>query len=249
MFDICIIDDELKAAEVVEVLLLLYFKNRISSISIYTDPILASAKINESTPDLIFLDIKMPGINGIEFLSIHKELDIDVIFVTAYDEYAIEALRNKAFDYLIKPIDDDDFKASFKRFLQKKIDEERIRHNKYLLDNKSFNFKIARLKSDKVYFQDVNSIVRCEAKSNYTYFHIENGTKLLSAKTLKQYDELLSQYFFVRIHKTHLINLQFAECLLKGGELQMKNGEILPIAKRRRNYVHQKIMKVLNINN
>lgn len=251
MYNICIIDDEIKAAEVVEALLLMFFKQDVSSISIFTDAEQASERLATLKPDLVFLDIKMPRISGLELLEENKDLGLNVIFVTAYDEFAIDALRKKAIDYLVKPLDEEDFIEAFNRF---KNAQESLNGNEpgaihsLKKNGKSANFKIALQKSDKTYFQSIDTIVRCEAQSNYTTFHIKDGTKLLSSKTLKEYDELLSKYDFLRIHKSHLINMQFVESLIKGGEVQMKTGTILPIAKRRRAFVNQSIMKALDIN-
>ncbi len=244
MYHICIIDDEPKAAEVIEALLNIYFSDEINTIDIFTDSDKAVQFLDQHDPDLIFLDIKMPKLDGIEMLKKYESRHLNFILVTAYDQYTIDAIRHNAMDYLIKPVDDEDFINAIERF--------KIRYE----DHKAFSSKdnnhgpknkIALQKGDQTFFHDINEIIRCEAKSNYTYFFLSNGQKLLSSKTLKQYDEFLVYQGFLRVHKSHLINMSFVSSVLKGGEILMTNGDIIPIAKRRKKETGEALMNNLHL--
>jgi two-component system LytT family response regulator len=197
-------------------------------------------------PDLIFLDIEMPGENGFSMLENLPRIDFEVIFVTAYNQYGIKAIKFSALDYILKPVDKNDLIAAVektkKKILQK---QENLRLQNLLENNRRSNTDkiIALSLSDKLEFIEVSSIIRCESDSNYTIFYLKNGEKLLVSKTLKEYDELLTPYGFLRIHQSHLINLKEIKSFIKsdGGYIKMKDGSSVSISRQRR----ESVLKIL----
>jgi two-component system LytT family response regulator len=193
-------------------------------------------------PDLIFLDIEMPGENGFSLLENLPRIDFEVIFVTAYNHYSLKAIKFSALDYILKPVDTNDLIAAVakaKAKIQQKQENLLLRN---LLDNahRSNACKtIALSMSDKVEFIEISTIIRCESDSNYTTFFLKSGEKLLVSKTLKEYDELLSPYGFLRVHQSHLINLKEMKSYIKsdGGYIQMKDGSSVSISRQRRETV------------
>ena len=203
-------------------------------------------RILAENPDLIFLDIEMPGENGFSLLENLPRTDFEVIFVTAYNHYSLKAIKFSALDYILKPVDTNDLIAAVekaKHKIQQKQENLLLRN---LLENarRSNTCKtIALSLSDKVEFIEVSSIIRCESDSNYTTFHLKNGEKLLVSKTLKEYDELLSPYGFLRVHQSHLINLKEIKSYIKtdGGYIKMKDGSSVSISRQR----HETVLKIL----
>ncbi|MFV0537464.1 MAG: LytR/AlgR family response regulator transcription factor [Dysgonomonas sp.] len=186
-------------------------------------------QIIELKPDLVFLDIEMPGGDGFSMLESLSELSFEVIFVTAFSNYAVKAIKFSALDYIVKPIDTMELlkaidKASKK--IDEKIENARIAN---LVENqyKDGNKKVLALPlSDKIEFVEVSNILRCQADGNYTIFYLRNGEKLMISKTLKEYDELLTSFNFLRVHQSHLINLSEVKSFIKtdGGYILMKDG-------------------------
>lgn len=195
-------------------------------------------------PDLVFLDIEMPGENGFSILGNLPRNDFELIFVTAYNHYSLKAIKFSALDYILKPIDTNDLIAAVEKAksrIQQKQENLLLRH---LLENarcSNASKTIALSLSDKVEFIEISSIIRCESESNYTTFFQKNGEKLIVSKTLKDYDELLSPYGFLRVHQSHLINLKEIKSYIKsdGGYIKMKDGSSVSISRQRRETVLQ----------
>jgi len=206
-------------------------------------------RILELHPDLIFLDIEMPGGNGFSMLENLARIDFEVIFVTAFDYYGIKAIKFSALDYLLKPVDPKELTAAVEKAKEKILQKQENLRLKNLLEN---NFRspvdkmLALSLSDKVEFIEIATIVRCESDGNYTTFHLKNGEKLLISKTLKEYDELLSPYGFLRVHQSHLINLKEIKSFIKtdGGYIKMKDGSLVSISRQRRESVLQVLQKL-----
>lgn len=201
-------------------------------------------KITELQPDLVFLDIEMPGGDGFSMLESLPNLDFEVIFVTAFSSYAVKAIKFSALDYIVKPIDVMELlKAIDKATKKKKEKQENARmlnliNNQYKEDSKK---SLALPLSDKIEFVEVANIVRCQADGNYTTFHLKSGEKILISKTLKEYDDLLTPFNFVRVHQSHLINLNEVKSFIKtdGGYILMKDGTNIAISRQRREIVLQ----------
>ncbi len=197
----------------------------------------AFALIQQHHPDVVFLDIEMPLLNGFDLLSKFEQLFFEVIFTTAYDTYAIKAIKYSALDYLLKPIGKEDLAIAIEKLKNKQnlISKTQIQmatavHNKLLPET------IALPTTDGLTFSSVNDIVYCTADGSYTRMFLLDKSELLLSKTLGDLDELLSEYSFFRIHHSTLINLKQVKKYIRGegGEVIMSNGATLQVARTRK---------------
>ena len=199
--------------------------------------------IKQHKPALIFLDIQMPVKSGFDVLTEFSEPDFEVIFITAYDQYGIQAIKFSALDYLLKPINIIELKNAVDR-AGKKISAKLKDHK---LENLIANImrgqrevpKIALPTLKETRYIKVDEIVRCEASDNYTTFYTANAEQILVCKTLKEFAELLHFHGFIRTHQSHLINVEFVKSLLKedGGVLLMADNTKIPISKQNKDQV------------
>ncbi|MBS1730535.1 MAG: response regulator transcription factor [Bacteroidetes bacterium] len=203
-------------------------------------PLLASYK-----PQLVFLDIQMPNGTGFDLLNSFNNIPFDVIFTTAHDAYAIQAIRFSALDYLLKPIDADELKNAVKRFVHKTIQKENqhalyknLLHN---IQSEKKDFRLAISTSDGVHFFNPDEIIRLEGVSNYTRFYFTNRKPLLASKTLKEYEDILQNCFFLRTHKSHLVNTTYVKSYHMENGLQMTDDSIVEISRRRKEEVMQQL--------
>lgn len=190
-------------------------------------------------PDVIFLDIEMPRMNGFKMLEEIKEKDFDIIFITAYNHYAIDAIRISAFDYLVKPVAVKELQNSVNRLINshRKLVPEKLdvlRQN--LSNSRSQNDKITIVTNEGVDFYEISQILRIESSSNYSKIHFKDGKILLVTKLLKDFEEILVPYRFYRIHNSHLINLSYIKKYLRGdgGQVIMQNEEVIDVARRKK---------------
>ena len=209
----------------------------------------ALAEIQELHPQLIFLDIEMPGGNGFRLLEHFKSFPFEVIFVTAYDNYAIKAIRFSASDYILKPINLNELIAAVDKVSQRiwqQIENERIRQL-YLNTRHPANPKIGLPTGERIEFVEVKSIIRCQGESNYTHLYFSDRKPILSAKSLIEFEELLGEHDFIRVHKTHLVNLNHVTSFTKndGGSLTMSNGDSVAISRRRKDFTMEQIKTIL----
>jgi two-component system LytT family response regulator len=205
-------------------------------------------KAKKFDPDIVFLDIQMPDGSGFNFLEAFDKFNFEVIFTTAHDQYAIMAIKYSALDYLLKPVDPDELKIAINTFLQKK-DKGQINKNiKVLLDNikspQNDAKKIILSTSEGMHIVNTDDIIRCESDDYYTNFFFLNGTSLLISKTLKQNEAMLSDFNFIRPHKSHLVNIKYIKSYLKvdGGYILMTDGSKIPVSRRKR----ESIVEILN---
>jgi len=209
----------------------------------------AIAGIQEHQPQLIFLDIEMPGGNGFQLLEHFKDFPFEVIFVTAYDNYAIRAIRFSASDYILKPINLNELIAAVGKVslrIRNRSENERIRQL-YLNTMHPANPKIGLPTGERVEFVEVKSIIRCQGESNYTHIYFADRKPLLTAKSLIEFEELLAEYNFIRVHKTHLVNLNQVTSFTKndGGVLFLSNGDSVAISRRRKEFTLEQIRNIL----
>ena len=211
----------------------------------------AIIKIQIHNPDLILLDIEMPYKNGFDLLAALPNRSFDVIFTTAYDSYALKAIKCSAIDYLLKPIDPEELKLAIYKTIEKRRKTQYQSHLQMnnLLDNlkaiNKQNFKLSLPNANGSVFVPINEIIRCESDANYTRFFLENETKaILVSKTLKDYDELLTDFGFCRVHHSHLINLKFIKKYIRGegGIVVMVDGTEVEVSRRKRE-VFQKALE------
>ncbi|NCB08802.1 MAG: response regulator transcription factor, partial [Bacteroidia bacterium] len=169
----------------------------------------AFSLIQRINPDLVFLDIEMPKSNGFQLLERLSDFRFEVIFVTAYDNYAIKAIRFSAADYILKPINLNDLKVAVSKVALRIQQKQENLRMKYLVYNISQpqNPRIGLPTGDRIEFVEVHKIVRCQGEGNYTHIYFEGNRHLLVAKTLVEFEDLFSEFSFIRVHKTHLVNL------------------------------------------
>tara|TARA_Y100001933_G_C18911979_1_gene527139 strand:- start:193 stop:939 length:747 start_codon:yes stop_codon:yes gene_type:complete len=234
MKKVVIIDDENKTRDFIKKLLLSFGHD----LEIYTDGSNVETgikAINKIKPDLVFLDIQMPDGNGFDVLKGVKEKDFEIIFITAYQEYAIQAIKFSALAYILKPIDIDELEEALDKALDtmKKKNGKDVQFNA-LQENADRNKKnkLVLKTQESVHVLELKDIVRCEADKNYTSFFLNSGKRILVSKTLKEYDLLLSRHSFFRVQQSHLINLNFIDRYDKidGGAVIMKDGSSVPLS-------------------
>jgi two-component system, LytTR family, response regulator len=207
----------------------------------------AKEAINSQYPDIVFLDVEMPEKNGFDLLDELEEINFDIVFTTAYEQYAIRAIRSSALDFLLKPIAEKDFLEALHRFETKKNKTQTLRQVEVLLENYSQynepNKKIAVPTNNGLEFIRTDNIMRLEADSSYTTFFLSDKTKLVVAKTLKEMEELLSPTKFYRVHHSHLVNIDFIKRFQKsdGGMLIMEDKTEVPISRQRK----EELMEIL----
>lgn len=204
-------------------------------------------EIRKLKPDVIFLDIQMPDGSGFRVLEEIEPIDFDVIFTTAFDQFAIKAIKYSALDYLLKPIIPQDLVDAIEKVEKKKAERQR---RKSLEDSSlvnemadTKNQKIVLSTSDMIHVINVDDIIRCESDNYYTYFFFTDGRKLLVSKTLKENEELLAPYNFIRPHKSHLVNLKFIKSYIRqdGGYILMNDGTKIPVSRRKKD----KMMEII----
>lgn len=210
--------------------------------------------IGQLNPQVVFLDIQLnqgTAFDILEKLLVQNgKINAHIVFITAHEKYAIKAFRFSALDYLLKPVDPTELQKVIQKIKQVLQKQETDAHFNLLLENirrKSDNFRrIALSNIDGVHLFDINEIIRCESKDNYTMFYIKNNKPMLVSKTLKEYEELLSNQGFIRIHQSHLINLNYLKSYIKkdGGYIVMADNAHLPIAQRKKEQL-QEILKAL----
>lgn len=234
-----LIDDEKNALEMMEWLLKTYCPD-VEILAMCNSSEQGVDLIRKFRPDLVFLDIEMPNMNGFDMLEKFDDLFFDVVFCTAYDQFAIRAFRYSALDYLLKPIDPDDLKAAVKRISQKKQAPSREQFELLLQSMKPGNRatpqRVALTTGDGLIFVPTTDIIYCEAESNYTHVVLSGGKKILVSKVLKDIDEVLSGPDFYRVHSSFLVNINRIKKLVRGdgGYIIMDNDAIVNISRSKR---------------
>lgn len=244
MIQTVIIDDEQDCINRLLDLLQTRYHNLAEVTAIYKSVEDGLEGIKSMEPDLVFLDVILGDKNGFDILKQLEHYNFGLILTTACKQYALEAFKFSALDYLMKPIDAEDFEQAMQKVfnhhsvisLTNRI--ELLIHN--LEDKIVYAKKIAIPTLDGYLFIDVNDIVRCQADINYTMLYLTNGQTLLVSKPLKDFEEMLCNYQFSRVHNSHLINLKHIKCYNKGkgGFVIMKdNSEIEVSTRRKRNFL------------
>lgn len=197
-------------------------------------------------PDLLFLDIQLDNDTGFNLLKLLPKKDFEVIFVTAYDNYGIQAIKFAALDYILKPIDIDELVSAVNKAEVKLKEKHQTMQLDFLVNHikrdHAVPLKIALPQQKEIVYVLLTNIVRCEAEGTYTFFYLKNGEKILVSKVLKEYAELLENNGFIRTHQSHLVNLTFIKSWLKedGGMLLLETGEKIPVSRPHKDKVkHQ----------
>jgi len=241
MLKVLLIDDEERATDALR-LMIEKTVPEIKQVLVCNDSRQAAEIIHTYQPGLVFLDIQMPHMNGFELLEKLPNKNFKIIFTTAYNEYAIQAIRFSAFDYLLKPIDLEELQLSINRFLES---QEDYRQQFDLLKNIMHNiqapsadeFRLALPTKEGVHFLMPVEIIRCEAIGNYTKFYAEKGKTYLISKTLGEYDVLLTPQNFIRTHKSHLVNKKFISFIDHDGFAVLKDNSRVEVSRRRKEEV------------
>jgi two-component system LytT family response regulator len=238
-----IIDDEPSSVNVLSLLLKKNCRDDVQIIASTNSAHLGKTLIEEHRPDLVFLDIEMPGMSGIDLLRSFTEPDFHFVFITAFDAYAIEAFRLSAIDYLLKPVEADDIKRvieKIKKDLRKRentISTQLQNLEKLLQQNHSTaESKIGIGMADKIVFINLPEILYCEANGAYTNVYLKEGKKIVSSKSLGEFESQLSSQKFFRIHHSILINLNHVKEFQRfdGGYVMMDNNAKLEVSQRKR---------------
>lgn len=239
MIKAVLIDDEMNALEMMEWLLKTYCP-QVTVAAMCNSAEEGIKAIREHKPDIVFLDIEMPRMNGFDMLEQFDELFFDVVFCTAYDQFALRAFKYSALNYLLKPVDPDDLVSTVQRIEKVKAIPTREQFD-MLLQNmkrteKGTPQRIALTHNDGLVFVPTANIVYCEAESNYTYVHLADGKKILVSKVLKELDEALSGPDFYRVHSSYLININRIKKFVRGegGYLVMDNDANISISRSRK---------------
>lgn len=239
MIKTIIVDDEPTSVNVLSMLLQEECKHDVQVVATTNSPQVAKALIEKHKPDLLFLDIHMDGQTGIEFLQSFSEPSFHVVFVTAYDAYAIEAFRLNAIDYLLKPVEADDIVRVIQKVKNRQFKEDgtQLQNLKQLLsDYAGHDNKIAVAMAEKIVFIHPDDIIYCEAQGAYTTLYLQGEKPLLVSKNIGEFEIQLGHRKFFRIHNSIVINLNKIREFQKqdGGYVVMENGTKLAVSHRKR---------------
>lgn len=243
-----LIDDELACTESLEIELNLYCP-QVKVLASCNNSTEAKDLVERLKPDLIFLDIEMPRLNGFDLLAKFDTIDFEVIFVTAYDQFALKAFRFSAVDYLLKPIVYEDLIDAVGK-VETRLQEKKPYHNlEAVLSNVKFlqhhSPNVAISTTEGLEFVAVENILYCEADKNYCFIHMTDGKKILLSKTLKDIEGVLELHEFCRIHQSYLVNCKYIKKYVRGqgGYIVLNNGKDLPVSRAKK---EEFLSKVLN---
>lgn len=240
MIRILIVDDEVAAGNILKILIEKHIavNTEIRYCATAEEALLMLQLFN---PTLLMLDIEMPKMNGFDFLNMATENSFDVIFTTAFDHYAIKAIRFSALDYLLKPIDVLELQNAVNRHIVKQQNHDQQLLVSNLLTNLQHkdpkDFKLALSTTEGVFFFEPLEILYCEGENNYTRFVFTHHKPMLVSKTLGEYEDLLKEHGFLRIHKSYLVNAKYVSKVDREGMVLMSDGKQFAISKRRKEAV------------
>jgi len=233
-----LIDDEVNSLQNLQNKLEKYCPS-VKVLAAFEKPEEAILLVRHQKPDVLFLDIEMPRMNGFRFVEELGDFEGEIIFITAYNHFAIEAMRISAFDYLVKPVSISDLQNAIAR-----LQQERGRHTRERLnvlkqsigENKSQDSKIAVPTNEGLEFIVIKTIIRIESSTNYSRLYLNNKHSILVTKLLKDFEELLTPYRFFRVHNSHLINLNYISKYIRGdgGQVVMENGDVVDVSRRKK---------------
>lgn len=240
-----IIDDERKAVSIL--------KNKLEKIAPeisitgeFQDSENALQALENTPPDLVFLDISMPKMNGFEFLNQMSKPSFELIFVTAYQEYALEAIRHCAIGYLMKPINDQDLQNAVENAKKNLTQKTALAKNMQLVENlnveKSRHKKVAIPSFKGLDFIEIQNIIRCEGLQGYTVLYLKTGEQLISSYSIGFFYKMFENLNFFLAHKSHLINIEYIQKYDRSGTLELENNHLVPLARNRREIFLKRIV-------
>jgi two-component system, LytTR family, response regulator len=245
MLKCVIVDDEFKSRESLKAIIEKFCEN-VAVSGVCQNGEEAIAAIQSGKPDIVFMDIQLQRETGFEILERLDKIEFELIFTTAYSEFAIRAFKFSAIDYLLKPIDITDLKAAIEK-ARKRITgniAERIAQLGHNIKSNTFRHsRLALPASDGLVFVNVDQILYCEATGNYTNIHMDDGRKFVVSRTLKEYEDLLEEQDFFRIHNSFLINLNSLKKYIRGegGQVVLSNNQTLDVSKAKKKSFLEKI--------
>ncbi|MCX6316584.1 MAG: LytTR family DNA-binding domain-containing protein [Bacteroidetes bacterium] len=204
--------------------------------------------IKEESPQLVFLDIEMPFGNAFTLLEKLMPVDFEVIFVTAFEQYALKAIKYVALDYILKPVNIDELRAAVEKMIKKVKERDYNRQIAALIENlKPDNKHIQKIglhTLDGIQFEDMNKIIRMEAEGRYTKVFFQNKTHLIACRQIKDFEDMLPDTIFFRIHNSHIININFLKKYFKGrgGYVEMSDGTTLQVSTRKKDLFLEKFI-------
>ena len=245
MLKAIIIDDEPYCCETIATLL--EDSSEVEIVSICNSAADAIVAIKKYSPDLVFLDVEMPKMNGFEMLEQLPTVNFEIIFTTSYDQYALKAIRFSAIDFLLKPVDSEELQKAVKKVVHRS--QKLIAQQLEILMQKIHQpstpiHKIAMPTMEGLQMIPVDSIISCESDSNYTILLLKNNKKIIVSRTLKEIEELLEEHSFVRVHRCYLANLNEVEKYVKGegGYLVMSDGTTIDVARNKKEMLLKKLL-------
>ncbi len=194
----------------------------------------ATVVANACKPDLIFLDISLTDGNAFEFLEQTEHLTYKVIFITAYEEYALQALKSGAVDYILKPVDVEELEAALEKVEHLSIAQQKQQIKAVQANWVNEDSKLILSLHDSFQVIDLNELLYCESDKGYTTFYCSNNKKYLVSKTLKDFENQLSTSNFVRTHQSYIVNLKYIDKYEKSGAIHLKNGKKIPVSSRKK---------------
>ncbi|SHJ36948.1 LytR/AlgR family response regulator transcription factor [Pseudozobellia thermophila] len=240
MIEAIIVEDEFNALNTLDKLIK-YTQKDIEVVAKIDNVEDAISFLKKRTPDLVFLDIELIGGNAFQILEALDSIAFKLIFITAYDEFAIKAIKFDTIDYLLKPIDSDELSACLDRF---RVAFKKEQVYKSALDkvaeinDKEIQKTLLIKTADAQYFLQIKDIVRCQSDGAYTVFHTVDK-KIMSARNLKYYENILSEHTFVRVHQSHLVNIKYIKTIGSNNTVCLTNDEKIPVATRKKSYLKQ----------
>ncbi len=239
MVNCVIVDDEPRNIKVLKAMLEEFCPD-LSIVGEAPDAEQAEKIIDMVRPDLVFLDIEMPYGNAFDLLDRLMPIAFEVIFITAFNEYSLKAFKYSALDYLLKPVNIEELRLA----VQKASERMRLKQSNQRLNNLLANlkqqdpstYKLALPNMEGLVFVPIDTIIRCEASKGYTFLYLKDGTRHLSTRTIKEYEDLLPPSAFLRIHNSHIINLMSVKKYQKGrgGYVEMEDDTLIEVASRRK---------------
>ncbi|ASV32599.1 LytR/AlgR family response regulator transcription factor [Maribacter cobaltidurans] len=237
MLEAVIVDDEIKALQSLT-WELTNFSEEINVTASFTNPFEALEYLGKNTPDCLFLDIEMPTMDGFQFIQKLTNKNFPVVITTAYNQYAIKALKNEAIDYLLKPIDSDDLEdtiSKIKKFNAKNFSAERLEQILLNFNSRSVNKRITLNTDGKLLFLESDEILYAESDGNYSTIFLVDGQKIVLTKKLKEVNQLLPEDCFFRIHNSYIINLnKIKEFLKTDGYVVLKSNHKIPVSRQKK---------------
>ena len=252
MIRVVLVDDEPQSCKSLAIKLKAVAED-IEITGIYHHPERAVSAIRKIKPDVVFLDIEMPGMNGFQLLEKLEEFDFEVIFITAYDEYMLNALRISALDYLLKPVDTEELKNALTRLRKKISMQENALHTKEQLELLGDTLKeqhapkrLALATLQGIVFLKINEIIRVEALSNYSTFYLISKQKIMVSKTLKEFESVLTTQNFFRVNRSCIVNTDYIVKYKNedGGVLELQDGSEVGVGPHRKNELIELLSRI-----